>query len=153
MKFLKLFLLLLCAIAAVFILLRFVAAPKVAPGPVHEAPPATTTTVITPATHAGIVGTAMLGPTCPVQRIPPDPACADKPYKGPLEVSTVDGSEVVDTFTTDSKGAFKRDLLPGDYTITTLGSSLYPRCSSTGAIHVTSSGYVTVQVSCDTGIR
>src|SRR3989338_9714702 len=30
--------------------------------------------------ESGVKGTISLGPTCPVMRDPPDPACADKPY-------------------------------------------------------------------------
>src|SRR5437764_398930 len=30
--------------------------------------------------HSGVNGQVLLGPTCPVERIPPDPQCAPKPY-------------------------------------------------------------------------
>ena len=37
---------------------------------------------------SGVRGVAMLGPTCPVMRNPPDPQCADKPYQGNLVLTT-----------------------------------------------------------------
>src|SRR5207253_9569337 len=38
----------------------------------------------------GIRGTVLLGPICPVERIPPDPQCADKPYAASLVVTAAD---------------------------------------------------------------
>lgn len=30
--------------------------------------------------NSGVRGAVVLGPTCPAERIPPDPTCAPKPY-------------------------------------------------------------------------
>src|ERR1035437_9718286 len=36
--------------------------------------------------QSGISGTVLLGPTCPVERIPPDPQCAPKPYSTSINI-------------------------------------------------------------------
>src|ERR1700704_5848784 len=36
--------------------------------------------------HSGIRGNVMAGPTCPVERVPPDPACADRPLSTTITV-------------------------------------------------------------------
>lgn len=103
---------------------------------------------------SGMSGTVLLGPTCPVQRNPPDPACADKPYKADLVVVTASGSQIVKQFTSDDSGKFSIKINPGEYEIKSASTSnLHPRCSSTGTIKVTSNTYTIVTVSCDTGIR
>jgi len=40
---------------------------------------------------SGIKGTAMLGPFCPVEKNPPDPNCADRPYKTALVATNANG--------------------------------------------------------------
>lgn len=107
-----------------------------------------------PVLNSGISGTVTLGPTCPVQRIPPDPSCADRPYSTRLEVTTADTSRVVKQFTSDQNGQFKVALPPGEYLIrSAAGTNIYPRCSSNGPIVVAASGYTDAAISCDTGIR
>lgn len=111
---------------------------KVAPSPV--------------VTETGIRGTAMLGPTCPVVRNPPDPKCADKPYTGSFTVFDV-GGHALRNFATDTSGKFIFAISPGDYVIRQASSvSMLPRCADTKA-SVPASGFATVAISCDTGIR
>src|SRR3989344_3538032 len=64
-----------------------------------------------------IFGTVMQGPVCPVMRDPPDPDCADKPYKTTLAVTSPDGAKVVKTFTSDAEGKFYVEIPPGQYAI------------------------------------
>ena len=102
---------------------------------------------------SGVSGKAILGPTCPVERIPPDPACAPKPYHGSLAVTSTDGSIVVASFETADDGSFTVELPPGEYAIRSpLGAPMLPRCSS-DIFTVNSGAYTDVPVSCDTGIR
>ena len=64
---------------------------------------------------SGVRGTVTAGPTCPVERDPPDPACAARPVAGAVLVFTdVGGTEVVRT-TTAVDGTFAVDLAPGAY--------------------------------------
>ncbi|TSC69065.1 MAG: hypothetical protein G01um101456_360 [Parcubacteria group bacterium Gr01-1014_56] len=107
-----------------------------------------------PSSTSGIKGTVMLGPTCPVMRDPPDPACADKPYKTTLVLTTPDGARVLKTFSSDEKGVFSLQVQPGDYAIrSAAAANILPYCASTGSIKVRAGIYTTANVSCDTGIR
>lgn len=96
----------------------------------------------------------MLGPTCPVERNPPDPQCADRAYQGNFVLTTLDGTRVIKTFSSDANGKFTFPVSSGAYLIRSApSSSAYPRCSSTGTIQVVDGAYATAAISCDTGIR
>ncbi len=101
---------------------------------------------------SGIKGTVLLGPTCPVERIPPDPACADKPYVTTLEVTAADGSRSIKEFSSDASGTFTVEVPSGEYVIRSASTNFYPRCSS-GTIRVVAGAYAKTTVYCDTGIR
>jgi hypothetical protein len=60
-------------------------------------------------------GTAVAGPTCPVERNPPDPDCAERPVAG-AEIVVLDasGSEVT-RVTTAEDGSFSAELEAGSY--------------------------------------
>jgi hypothetical protein len=62
-----------------------------------------------------LTGLVLAGPTCPVERDPPDPACDDRPVEG-AEIVIVDvrGNEVART-RTDAAGAFAVTLPAGEY--------------------------------------
>jgi len=107
-----------------------------------------------PQQTSGIKGQVLLGPTCPVERDPPDPACADKPYKTTLVIMTPDRSKTVARFNSDTNGQFSVDVPPGSYIISqAAGGAMLPRCGTSGPITVPSGGYATTTISCDTGIR
>jgi hypothetical protein len=107
-----------------------------------------------PGGGSGIAGRAMVGPTCPVQRDPPDPQCADRPYHGPLAVASASDGHVVATFETDAQGNFTVDLAPGDYTVQDVdGAPMLPRCASDGTVKVMAGAYTRADVACDSGIR
>lgn len=73
-------------------------------------PPATS-----PAAGVIVTGLVHAGPTCPVEKVPPDPACADRPVAGAvLIVTTVAGAEVARA-TSAADGTFSVPLAPGDY--------------------------------------
>lgn len=60
-------------------------------------------------------GIVLAGPTCPVVRDPPDPACEDRPVAG-AEIVAVDaeGQEVARA-SSDAEGAFTMALAAGEY--------------------------------------
>jgi hypothetical protein len=61
-------------------------------------------------------GSALAGPTCPVERDPPDPACAERPVAGAeVRVLAVESGAEVARVTTDADGAFDVELPPGRY--------------------------------------
>ena len=102
----------------------------------------------------GIRGNVLLGPICPVERAPPNPQCADRPYQTRLAVTTVDQARVIKEFGSDAKGIFSIELPPGEYAIRSVANAnILPRCGSTGPITVKTSAYTEATVYCDTGIR
>lgn len=102
---------------------------------------------------SGVRGTVSLGPTCPVMRDPPDPQCADRPYATTIMVFySVDSSHMLTTGKSDAAGAFQFSLPPGSYTLAASGGTMLPRCNPTD-VTVGAMGYVTADISCDTGIR
>lgn len=109
----------------------------------------------TPAsTSKGTVnGQALLGPTCPVERIPPDPNCAPRPYQTSILAFKIsDTSTPYMTTTSDASGTFALSLNPGAYVLRASGGSAYPRCSDT-TIQVNAGETQNVVINCDTGIR
>lgn len=105
--------------------------------------------------HGAVVGQVVLGPVCPVEHIPPDPACAPRPYKTSLYVWSVTTGSTYQRVNTDTSGSFKLSLIPGDYSIAVTSpanGSPYPRCTP---IDVTVRANVVqkVTINCDTGIR
>ena len=103
---------------------------------------------------SGIKGIALLGPMCPVQKIPPDPNCADRPYKTELVATLAGQSGDTTQFSSGSDGKFVVDLLPGDYTIGSADTAgMFSHCKSQGAITVNKNEYTNITLNCDTGIR
>ncbi|MBI2409686.1 hypothetical protein HYV30_01440 [Candidatus Kaiserbacteria bacterium] len=85
---------------------------------------------------------------------PPDPQCADKPYKTALVITTDDEARVLKTIYTDVNGAFRAELPPGTYAIrSAAAANILPYCSTQGPVTVAAGAFSNVAVSCDTGIR
>ncbi len=127
-------------------------------GPNYEfAPcPETTATTTPPATilpyNSGVRGTVLLGPVCPVERIPPDPLCADRPYATAIAVYRNGSSSIFATGKSDAGGAFQFSLPPGSYTLVASGGTMLPRCSPI-EVTIGPTGYRIADIPCDTGIR
>ncbi len=101
---------------------------------------------------SGIKGIVMLGPTCPVQKNPPDPNCADKPYQTMVAVFRSNDPVHAIAFTNSgADGKFSLSLPPGDYTLGA-GESNLPRCDHP-QVTVGPDSYATTTIFCDTGIR
>ncbi len=104
--------------------------------------------------QSGITGTILLGPTCPVMRNPPDPACADRPYKATIIVKSEDGLREITRFTSGEDGTFRVELAPGTYLLDpqSPAGSMLPRGEQQTV--VVEAGQLTdVQISYDSGIR
>ena len=112
-------------------------------------PPASTS----PTSSKGTVhGQVLLGPICPVERIPPDPACAPKPYKTSIDIwSALTGSRYK-SVASDTAGVFNISLDPGTYVLRATSGSTYPRCSNL-QVKVVAGKSQSVIINCDTGIR
>ena len=90
-----------------------------------------------------------LSPICPVERIPPDPACAPKPYSPIVEISM--GGSVLQVHA-DANGRVYAPLPIGTYTVSPRVDAVYPRCETKQAV-ITKNATTTLEISCDTGIR
>ncbi len=102
-----------------------------------------------------VVGHVVLGPVCPVERIPPDPACAPRPYKTSIYAWSVTTGSTYQRVNTDASGSFKLSLVPGDYSIAVTSpanGAAYPRCAPID-VTVKAKAVQNVTINCDTGIR
>ena len=107
---------------------------------------------------AGILeGTISIGPICPVETIPPDPACLPtaETYKAyPVSVFTSDGKTKVAQLMPSLDGSYSSELPPGDYLIVleraknNIGGSNLPVMVSIKAQDKT-----LLNINIDTGIR
>ena len=97
-----------------------------------------------------VSGTVSIGPTCPVEKNPPDAACANKPYTGTIILTnTSDGKTY--SARTDEHGVFTLSLMRGVYDVSRpANESPFPVCR--GKIEITSAAAV-IPISCDSGIR
>ncbi len=102
--------------------------------------------------HSGVQGTVSLGPTCPVERVPPNPQCADKPYAAAIIIYRAGSQSVFIMGNSDTNGVFKFSLPPGSYTLKAVSGNVFPRCTPVN-VEVSASGYASTAISCDTGIR
>jgi len=102
---------------------------------------------------SGVQGTVTLGPTCPVMRVG-DTTCADKPYATDIQVIVIGSpnSAPLTTVRSDSAGKYKVMLPPGNYALQPVGGTVLSRCS-TQNVTIVPSKIITVNLSCDTGIR
>jgi hypothetical protein len=98
----------------------------------------------------GVRGTAHVGPTCPVETSPPDPACADRAYAGNFVVETVGGNRVAE-FTTGSDGRYSVALPPGSYQVRLRDGNAMP--SMAPQPFTVRDGWSLLDLALDSGIR
>jgi hypothetical protein len=65
----------------------------------------------------GIRGSANAGPTCPVERVPPDPSCAPHPVQGAVIVVRDASGAQVDRTVTNAAGTYFSAVGAGTYTV------------------------------------
>ncbi len=99
-----------------------------------------------------VSGQVLLGPTCPVERIPPDPSCAPRPYETSIDIRRAGSNLAIKRIETDANGFFSVQLEPGDYEFEPVGGSPFPMCSKT-LVRVELGAVLEVNLPCDTGIR
>jgi hypothetical protein len=103
--------------------------------------------------YGKVHGQVLLGPTCPVERIPPDLACAPKPYKTSIQIFAAKiSSHPYKTVVTDAKGKFYFSIKPGSYVLHAKGGAFYPRCADL-RIKVSTGKTLNLKMACDTGLR
>ena len=101
----------------------------------------------------GIGGLATAGPVCPVERVPPDPACAPRPVVGAKLVIRDSSGKEVATAVTGSDGAFFVELKPGDYVVEPQPVEGLMGTAAAQSASVGDGGPTVVQIDYDTGIR
>jgi hypothetical protein len=102
----------------------------------------------------GVSGRATIGPTCPVERIPPDPRCADKLLAHVRVDAHRAGSLRVSAFVkTDAQGRFRIRLAPGRYDLYADAGIVRLRTPWARAVLVRSGRFTQVALKVDSGIR
>ncbi|MGZ3587549.1 MAG: hypothetical protein ACXVAE_00605 [Candidatus Limnocylindrales bacterium] len=106
------------------------------------------------APHAGIAGRVLAGPTCPVERIPPDPACAPRGLIGAIIVITDAHGVEVARVTSTADATYAANLPPGDYILKPQPFSGLMGTARAQAVEVVDGlPGPTVDLTYDTGIR
>ncbi|MEI6140390.1 MAG: hypothetical protein WCP85_14065 [Mariniphaga sp.] len=110
-------------------------------------------------TDAGVLkGKISIGPLCPVERIPPDPACLPtaETYKAwATAIFSAKGKAKIATLDPNLDGSFEIELPVGDYIVDYnvvrnigVGKSNLP-----AAFSITAKDTTTININIDTGIR
>lgn len=103
--------------------------------------------------RTGIGGVAVAGPVCPVERVPPDPACAPRPVaNATLVIRDAAGTEVAKAVT-GADGSFFVELKPGDYVVEPQPVEGLMGTAGPQSATVTDGNATTLQIDYDTGIR
>lgn len=100
---------------------------------------------------SGVRGTAVVGPSCPVQRMPPTPGCADKPYAATFAIETPAGVRIA-TVSSRVDGSFSARLPPGSYVIRLQSAAVMPSMPPQ-TFSVRANSYTSVKLSLDSGMR
>jgi hypothetical protein len=102
-------------------------------------------------------GVILIGPLCPVETVPPDPACQPtaETYKAyPLGVYSSDGTKKIASILPNLDGSYITELYPGTYKVVLEKEQQGPGSSNLPADITISSNDVTVlNINIDTGIR
>jgi hypothetical protein len=110
---------------------------------------------------AGVTGTVMAGPACPVQQAPaegqsgnpPEGTCQEKPVQADVRVSDVKSARIVGTIRSTADGQFRIPLAPGQYEL----QALNPTDGSTAGppllVEVRTNAMTETRLRFDTGIR
>ncbi len=119
--------------------------------PTTAAPVGTTTAL------GQVTGTVLFSPVCPVESVPPDPACAPRPGRATVELTRADGV-VAALDRAGDDGAFVITVAPGAYRVhpsaAESGAAIGGGCQADPAeVIVEADTSAVVAVSCDTGIR
>ena len=107
------------------------------------------------APQSGIRGRVTSSPTCPVERVPPDPACAPKGFAATVRIFRTTDQRTVRRLRTGADGRFSVQLRPGRYGVVArpaAGGPL-PRCGGPVTAVVHAGRQTRVALGCDSGIR
>jgi len=107
--------------------------------------------------HGFLSGKITIGPLCPVETIPPSPACqptAETYQAYPVSVYSTDGEERIAELKPALNGSYSTDLPPGKYLLILDKSPEYlGSCNLPAKISITERDTTKFDISIDTGIR
>lgn len=102
-------------------------------------------------------GVINIGPICPVERVPPDPACLPtaETYKAyPVTIWTADGRKKIRQISPALNGSYRTELAPGNYLVilerkrNMIGGSNLPL-----TVFIMPKDSTVLDINIDTGIR
>jgi Carboxypeptidase regulatory-like domain len=126
--------------------------PTVTTSPAASAAPGSPSPGASAKAASGIRGKATAGPVCPVERVPPESACAPRPVIGAVVVVQDASGHEVGRATTDSDGTYLVALPTGTYTVEAEATTGIMRAPAPQSVTV-GDGVAVVDLSYDTGIR
>jgi hypothetical protein len=100
---------------------------------------------------SGVHGVVLIGPTCPVERMPPDPNCRDKPYTATFSIDTMAGVHVA-TVASAADGSLAIGLRPGAYVIRLQSNAVMPRMAPQ-EFSVAAHAQTQLRLNLDSGMR
>lgn len=101
-----------------------------------------------------MVGHLSAGPTCPVETVPPDPACAPKPVVGASVIATDGAGVEVSRAISRADGSYALTLAPGTYSLAPQPiPGKFMRAPMPKSVIIGSDANVVVDFTYDTGIR
>lgn len=104
--------------------------------------------------RTGILVTAVAGPTCPVETVPPDPACAPRPVPSRLIVVTDGAGQRVAQQETDAAGTSFFEVAPGAYVVMVADTGQdFFGTPEAQQVEVIAGAVTPVAIAFDTGIR
>ena len=106
-----------------------------------------------PPPGTGVTITAAAGPTCPVETIPPDPACAPRPVAGATILIKAGDDTIVATLVTDANGTASVALMPGKYAVEPQPAEGLMGTAAPQDVTVVNGAMAPVLLAYDTGIR
>lgn len=106
-----------------------------------------------PPPGTGVAITAAAGPTCPVETIPPDPACAPRPVAGATILIKAGDDTIVATLVTDANGTASVALMPGTYAVEPQPAAGLMGTAAPQDVTVVNGAMAPVLLAYDTGIR
>ena len=102
-------------------------------------------------------GIISIGPICPVETIPPDPACKPtaETYKAyPVSIFSADGIRKISQLEPALDGSFTSELAPGKYLIVLESANKYTGGSNLPVVvTIVSQEKTQISINIDTGIR
>ncbi len=101
----------------------------------------------------GLAITALAGPTCPVETIPPDPVCAPRPVAGATVIVQDGQHKSVATVVLDARGAAVVALPVGEYVVQPQRVAGLMGTAAATDVTVVDGTLTPVVLSYDTGIR